>query len=1413
MSVQENHQNERNDNGQIENQRELGNINRNASINIPLPKGINMRQGDLIENVKLFKRQWQNYLIASGLRHKQEEEKIAILLTAVGDDVFKRYVNFDIPEVDRATEVLLLEAIIRNLAPTVNIRHERGMFNLAKQQDEETYTDYFNRLQDLIKNCNYGEVQNELMLDKIICSIKDKSMMQELWLDREITLQQAIDKCKAKELAEKQFKELNGNTQTIEINKFISKNTRNDKFVRKNDSYKGNQRSNKEPNNVKCIYCGYEHIKNLMKCPARGAKCRTCNKLNHFAKVCRMKQHKMINEIKNHVSNEILTVTNENTKKNLSAKLKFIIGESEQQQVIKEIDCILDTGAACDVIGLDNLCRILQNNNPNYKASDTKLKCFGGNIIKPLGEIWLSCLRDNKVHRLKFQIVNYKHCPLISAETCEVLGLIKVCNKITDDKYCTNDAKQILLQYEDVFQGLGCLEGEVSLEIDENIQPNIQTPRRIPMSLRNDLKEAIDDMIKLDVIQKQERHTDWVSNVVIVKRKNKSRMCLDPRHLNKALKDVKYQMPTIEEILPELKDAKVFSTFDAKHGFWQIKLNEESSKLTTFWTPFGRYSFKRLPFGIAPAMEIYQKRQHEILQGLPGVEVMADDILVYGRGNKVADAMIDHNNNLRMLMERLRKVNLKLNKEKVKLCMKETKYYGHILTEEGVKPDEDKVKVIVSTQTPKSKAELLRFLGMVTYLAKFMPNLSADAEVLRKLTHNDSIFEWKSEHEVAFQKLKEKISTRPVLKYYDERKPVTIQADASSYALGCALLQEGQPVAYASKTMTASQRNYAQIEKETLAILFACRRFDQYLCGKSDTTVITDHRPLLAIFGRPLIQAPKRLQSMLMYLQRYKLRLEYRKGTEMYIADFLSRIDNEDKLPEKELEVYGIQINNKKIDEAFAEINEVNVFKYIPITDITLNKVKQATHEDKIMQKLINVIIEGWPKDIKYLDESLKIFWTHRDELITQQGMVLKGDRILIPGGIRKDILQRLHGSHQGIENTTKLARQTVFWPGITQQIKSTVQNCETCMMYARNQWNPPMKSHEIPKVPFERISADVFELVIGNKRHYFLIIVDHYSDFFEIEELHGITSKATIKSCKRVFSRYGIPMVFITDGGMNFTSNEFRKFSKEWEFNHVISSPHHQQANGKAEAAVKIAKNLILKSIEDQQDIYMSLLQLRNTPNKVNTSPAQRLFSRTLRSNIPTIQKKLKPQVQKDVYTAIKSQRLKAKSYYDRKTKQLPELHTRSNVYFKKMPSDKIWKKGRIEGQVSTTSYKVSTNDNSYIRTRAHVKPIYNQNGKASLYTRQPTMSSNMEDYSQRNYRENDLIFTNNIKGNTSNDENINKDITDTTENIHGNVQRDNMGTYNNNNGNNNDNISSANIKPRRAVQMPIRFKDYIMS
>ena len=467
----------------------------------------------------------------------------------------------------------------------------------------------------------------------------------------------------------------------------------------------------------------------------------------------------------------------------------------------------LDSGTDCNVISTTLFDRlpVVQKQAHQCKA---ELKVYDGRKITPKGKASLVCEYKGKLTVFEFILVEQVLPPILGPKSCLELELVQRIYSLKEES--------LESEYADVFEGLGEIRSvQHKIKIDPNATPVIHPPRRVPVALREPLKEELQRMEKLGVIMKATDPTAWVHSLVIAKNKNnKIRVSLDPSDLNRAVMLEHFPMQTIEDVISRMSNAKVFSVLDANHGFLQVKLDKDSSKLATFDTPFGRYNYTRLPFGTASAPKVFQNIMSHLFDDIEGVEVIVDDLVVWGEKTE------QHDVRRRQVLDRCRERNLKLNKDKCRFRVSEVSYVGHLLSADGVKPDPLKVEAIKAIPPPGDREELQRFLGVVTYLSKFIPNMSQESDPLRQLLQKDVEWSWGQAENEAFESLKTAISSTPVLKFKDPKEPVSLSVDASSKGLGAVILQNNQPVAYASKALTESQQNYAQIEKEMLAIVF-----------------------------------------------------------------------------------------------------------------------------------------------------------------------------------------------------------------------------------------------------------------------------------------------------------------------------------------------------------------------------------------------------------------------------------------------------------------------------------------------------------------------------------------------------------------------------------------------------------------
>ena len=665
---------------------------------------------------------------------------------------------------------------------------------------------------------------------------------------------------------------------------------------------------------------------------------------------------------------------------------------------------------------------------------------------------------------------------------------------------------------------------------------------------------------------------------------------------------------------------------------------------------------------------------------------------------------MDHDHNLHCFLEQVREKGLRLNPDKIELRKTSVNFIGHHLTQEGLVVDPNKVEAILSMPTPHDVPSLKRILGMVTYLEKFLPHLSSICAPLRELEKKDVAWHFNEHHQAVWEEVKRLIACAPVLRYYDPEEELTILCDASQNGLGAALLQNGQPVSVASRALTTAEQNYAQIEKENLAIVYSCERFDHYVYGRK-VTVETDHKPLEALAKKPIYTVPKRLQRMMLRLQKYDLNIIYKKGSSMYIADTLSRA----------YLTSPNRMTGKRDEEDFENVRSV---EDLDVQKDQISKIKAATAEDEDIKFVMGHIQKWWPKQWEEAPMSAHPYFTVRNELSIQDGLLFKGDRVVVPASLHSDMLRLLHASHIGMEGCIQTCYacfmppilewkdaftelESFYWPGMNAHVRDFVSKCSICLSFKPEQCRKPLQPHEVPERPWSKVGTDLFSC---SQRNY-LITVDYYSSYFEVDYLKDTLSTTVIEKLAVHFARHGIPDILVSDNGPQFDSDVFRCFTKMWKFQHVTSLPRYPQSNGKVENAVKICKGLMKKAEKSRSDICLALLNFCNTPlEATGTSPVQKIFGRRTRTLLPTPEKLLRPEIPKNTSTLINIAKEKQATVYDRKAKEL-SLLTSGELVHMKLPGQEEWSPARVQRSNGFRFYLIESGGKLYRCNRRQLR------------------------------------------------------------------------------------------------------------
>ena len=493
------------------------------------------------------------------------------------------------------------------------------------------------------------------------------------------------------------------------------------------------------------------------------------------------------------------------------------------------------------------------------------------------------------------------------------------------------DKEQLTAMYLNSFDRIGSLKGEYTIKIDPTITPVQQVRRKVPIESKEAICAALDTMIEEDILEPQIEPTPWVNSAMYpVKPLGDVRPCLDYVPMNKAIIRENRTPPTVEEIAHELAGARYFTKGDTYKAFFHVHLSKKSRELTVFGTnTHGRLRYKRMPFGMKMSQDVFQIQMDQILEQCPRVISIHDDVIIYGYTRE------DHDANLINFLNVCQMEGLCLSSKKLELRHDRVSFFGAVYSREGVKPDPRKIQGIKEMTAPETKQQLQSFLGMVTYVGNFIPHLSHHTELLRQLLKKDNTFYWDNQLTQSFQEIKHllKRATSKPLGYYNRRKEAIVQADASLKGLGTCLIQDGKPITFASRSLTGAESSYANTERELLTIIFACIWFNTYLQG-CRFTVQSDHKPLEMIHLKSMHNTPPHLQRMLLQLQKYDMEIKYKPGSEMLLADALSRC------PAR----YSQEIKlNLCVD-------------YIAFTSAWIETLRETTYEDPVLSTVYQLV-------------------------------------------------------------------------------------------------------------------------------------------------------------------------------------------------------------------------------------------------------------------------------------------------------------------------------------------------------------------------------------------------------------------------------------------------------------------------
>ncbi|XP_060556789.1 uncharacterized protein K02A2.6-like [Ruditapes philippinarum] len=1040
----------------------------------------------------------------------------------------------------------------------------------AKQESNENIDSFHTRLRHLSINCEFSETDKEIK-SQIIQGCTSTRLRRKALRD-DLTLDSLIKEARTLELSDQQASEIEGQAKYDVVNAMKSRQ-------RKNQKAQKERRRHIIKESI-CRYCGYEYPHKSGKCPASGKTCTFCSKKNHFEAVCLSKKRDnnftyKLNDSSQSESDKDKESEDENEIYGLSVNSMQL-----QRPRLKvhingcKIKALIDTGSSINVID-ENTYSKLQN-KVHLKRAHTKVYAYGASKVTLLGKFQAQIESKNKITTAPVYVTKGTSGNLLSYQTSVDLNIIPEINTVTDSK-----VDELCKKYQTVFTGMGKMKAtKVKLYVDKNVQPVTQPHRRIPFHLRKQVENELQRLEDLDIIEKVEGPTDWVSPIVLEPKPktNQIRICVDMRLPNQAIKRTRHIIPTIDDMIVDLSGAKVFSKLDLNHGYHQLELSEESRNITTFTTHVGLRRYKRLSFGINSAAEIFQNALSTALEGLNGVRNISDDVIIW------AGDQAEHDRRLEAVLKRLEQKNLTLNKSKCEFNKQKLEFFGYIFSKDGMSADPKKIETINKTQPPKTVSEVRSFLAMTNYVSRFIPNYSTIAEPIRRLIKKNAKWAWQNEQDEAFNKLKSILSSDTVMTYFDPNKETQIITDASPVGVAAIMLQEGKVVCYASRSLTDVERSsYSQQEKENLALVWSLEHWHIYLFGHK-FTVITDAKFLENIYNNPKSKlGSARLERWRMRLLSYDSRIVHKHG-ESNMSDYLSRHPDTG------------QGSKSSIAEEYVSFL---VYHDVPVA-MNMNEIIQATSStDNDLQMAIKSIKTGcWSNTNK--NKVFDTFSRCKNELsvVNLKGgeILLHESRIVIPRQLQDKAISLAHEGHQGIVKNKQLLREKVYFPGMDQQVENMCKSCILCLAATNSKQHEPLNMSDMPKYPFQMISLDFCGPFPDEK--YLLVLIDEYLRFPFVEVLNSITGNTVIPVLDKIFSETGIPEIPKSDNGSPMNSHLFKSFAKHLGFKHRKITPLWPQANAECERFMKtIGKSIRASHVHHtnwKQDMYAFLRNYR---------------------------------------------------------------------------------------------------------------------------------------------------------------------------------------------------------------------------
>ena len=834
-------------------------------------------------------------------------------------------------------------------------------------------------------------------------------------------------------------------------------------------------------------------------------------------------------------------------------------------------ECVLDNGAPCGMMSLDSFTRHWPESR--LEAEAAAMSMWAGTPVQGLRHCEVTVRVGQQEEKLPLLVADGQGPFLMGRLWLDKLGFrVSGPVRITRPEYRSVCVSTLTAEAtgtervpeKDEFEcfrpGLGKYRGpKMHISPGPGVKPIYLRARPVPFAKQARIEAELKRLVDIGVLTPADQ-SDWATPIVTVdKSDGKLRICGDYRStVNTVVKPEGYPLPTLDQAFAKLAGGVLFSKLDLTMAYNQVEVDESTSALLTINTHKGLFRVNRLWFGVNVAPPRFQRLIDGLMADLEGVVVLLDDILVSGRNRE------EHDHRLRGVLRRLSKAGLRIHPFKSRFRVARVHYLGHEVSADGLAPLQEKVVALHHAPAPQDVSQVKSFLGKVNFYQKFIPRRVELLEPLTRLLSRDAPWHWGDEQSAAFLKVKQILCSDLVLVHYSLDLPLVLSVDASPYGVGAVLahiMPDGteRPVAYASRTLTPAEKNYAQFDKEGLAVVFGVLKFHQYVAGRT-FVVWTDHKPLVGLFKSktPAVTSP-RILRWLLTLSAYSFEVKYRPGHLHGNADCLSRLPIEgprEDPPDPPMGyVHYLDLQGNRRDDLPA---------------ITAADIAVATASDPGLSQVLTWARDGWPKQQPAGEAG--DFWRKREQISITRGCLLWGERVVVPPSLRQDALDRLHSTHPGVVRSKSMARTTFWWPRLDADIEAQVAACQVCQL---KRANPPKAPYQPwPKDrPWGRIHLDFGEPRQGE---YFLVAVDAETKWMEAWWVPNTSTESVINCLSELFAKFGDPDLIVSDNGTAFTSGAFQQFLADRGIRQLTIAVGCSWSNGLAERAVRTIKEAL---------------------------------------------------------------------------------------------------------------------------------------------------------------------------------------------------------------------------------------------